>query len=564
MATNWIAATLLSGTATIAVAGTAVYSGLISPDLLNSFSSNLQPVATAPVTPGKAPEKPKAADTSQLAAIAPETSQPAKPAKIDPAPSSETLPAPKAPSFDIMRVEEDGSVLIAGKAEPGAKVQVIDGKGDILAETQAGPSGDFVALPDSTLEPGSHALNLLSTLEGKDPVRSAQGGIIQIPRQAGGNLLALVTEDGAASRILIKPKALEAKPEPVETKKPDEVAKQLPKPVQEPAPEPLVKPERTTTESPTETAAISEAPADPVLPAAEPSAEKQPPTENAKPALEKKQPIETASLAPEQAPVSPSVLVAVEAVEIEQGTVFVAGAAKPGAAVRVYIDDQPVGLTYGTADSRFLLSKNFQLKPGRHTVRADMIDGRSGKVISRAEVPLIHEVETAPVVAQTPNVVKSEPTQEIVIAKAEPAAPQPSAAPEPVAEPNTAKPQVKPASEDQSPKAPVAKATPKLASQAKAPSMSPATTTLAGVESSAVEEAPKVVAADAEPEEDVIRTGTSVIIKPGDNLWRISRKTYGRGIRYTTIYNANRDQIRNPSRIYIGQIFKIPELASQE
>ena len=61
----------------------------------------------------------------------------------------------------------------------------------------------------------------------------------------------------------------------------------------------------------------------------------------------------------------------------------------------------------------------------------------------------------------------------------------------------------------------------------------------------------------------VIKTGSAVIIKPGDNLWRISRKTYGRGIRYTTIYNANRDQIRDPNRIYIGQIFKIPEKAEQ-
>lgn len=50
----------------------------------------------------------------------------------------------------------------------------------------------------------------------------------------------------------------------------------------------------------------------------------------------------------------------------------------------------------------------------------------------------------------------------------------------------------------------------------------------------------------------------SVIIRRGDNLWTISRRTYGRGIRYTTIYTANKDQIRNPHRIYPGQVFMLP------
>ncbi|HSM41331.1 MAG TPA: LysM peptidoglycan-binding domain-containing protein [Afifellaceae bacterium] len=51
----------------------------------------------------------------------------------------------------------------------------------------------------------------------------------------------------------------------------------------------------------------------------------------------------------------------------------------------------------------------------------------------------------------------------------------------------------------------------------------------------------------------------SVIIRSGDNLWTISRRTYGRGIRYTTVYQANNDQIRNPHLIYPGQVFVLPE-----
>ena len=50
-----------------------------------------------------------------------------------------------------------------------------------------------------------------------------------------------------------------------------------------------------------------------------------------------------------------------------------------------------------------------------------------------------------------------------------------------------------------------------------------------------------------------------VIIRKGDNLWRISRRLYGEGIRYTTIYQANQGQIRNPDLIYPGQVFLTPE-----
>ncbi len=54
--------------------------------------------------------------------------------------------------------------------------------------------------------------------------------------------------------------------------------------------------------------------------------------------------------------------------------------------------------------------------------------------------------------------------------------------------------------------------------------------------------------------------GTVVFVQPGNSLWRIARRTYGRGVRYAVIYEANRDQIRNPDLIYPGQIFTLPRL----
>ncbi|KAA2213110.1 LysM peptidoglycan-binding domain-containing protein [Pseudoroseomonas oryzae] len=54
-----------------------------------------------------------------------------------------------------------------------------------------------------------------------------------------------------------------------------------------------------------------------------------------------------------------------------------------------------------------------------------------------------------------------------------------------------------------------------------------------------------------------IRPG-EVLVRPGNSLWRIARANYGRGTRYTIIYRANRSQIRDPGRIYPGQILALP------
>jgi len=56
----------------------------------------------------------------------------------------------------------------------------------------------------------------------------------------------------------------------------------------------------------------------------------------------------------------------------------------------------------------------------------------------------------------------------------------------------------------------------------------------------------------------VVSKIATTIVSRGDSLWRISRLTYGAGMRYAVVYKANRDQIRNPNRIYPGQIFVLP------
>ena len=46
----------------------------------------------------------------------------------------------------------------------------------------------------------------------------------------------------------------------------------------------------------------------------------------------------------------------------------------------------------------------------------------------------------------------------------------------------------------------------------------------------------------------------------GDNLWNIARAHYGEGFRYTMIFDANKDQIRDPNLIYPGQVFALPKV----
>ena len=55
----------------------------------------------------------------------------------------------------------------------------------------------------------------------------------------------------------------------------------------------------------------------------------------------------------------------------------------------------------------------------------------------------------------------------------------------------------------------------------------------------------------------------TAIVTRGDNLWRISHRIYGDGLRYTVIYGGNQDQIRDPNLIYPGQSFVLPPETGQ-
>lgn len=227
---------------------------------------------------------------------------------------------------------------------------------------------------------------------------------------------------------------------------------------------------------------------------------------------------EVAGIQPDATPVAP---VLIEAADVEADKLFIAGTGEAGMIVNLYLDGELLGKTNVSEKGAFLFEGRKRLSAGKYDIRADMSNSVSGKVVARAEVKLVHEPQVAeinPAPVETEQPVKKKKTISLLSL-------QGGAAKTVEPKENKVKPELKEIAEDE---------------------------TLPPAEPETVEV----------EEEKVIRTGSSVIIRRGDNLWRVARRNYGAGIRYTTIFDANRDQVRNPDLIYPGQVLKVPEGAN--
>lgn len=49
-------------------------------------------------------------------------------------------------------------------------------------------------------------------------------------------------------------------------------------------------------------------------------------------------------------------------------------------------------------------------------------------------------------------------------------------------------------------------------------------------------------------------------IQSGDTLWKIAKEFYGDGNQYQALFEQNREVIKDPDKIYPGQMIRIPEL----
>lgn len=596
------------------------------------------------------------------------------------------------PSFDVLRVEPDGSTVIAGKAEPGTTLDIMNGE-TVIASTQVGSTGDFAVILDNPLPVGDYQLTLRIT--GKDgAVRlSEEVATVSIPESADGELLAMVSKPGKASRIIAQP-AAPAAAEPVETAAATPDANDTGTPAATPD-QPAAAgtdtgaaaPAATATETAagTETGAATEgttemaaavAPSSgvetPALPEASallttsaPQVAGQGDAANAAgdtAASADAAPAAEVALASPEAPAVEAMpadaTVRVDAVEIEGDRIFIAGSATPGFKVEVSADGVAIGSDTADETGRFIVEATTELSVGDHIINADLMDKAGDNILLRATVPFnrpegealaavapaepanaaaqpqsapaqVESVAAAPAnneaAADSNQSAATETPGELILPDiaslskmredaagalsqlktmvsapdAADAAAVSEALEQAVSKLRSAAMADLPAGSSAEAKAiarsmrlqaeaALAALTPKADGQAAAGTAGSmvddlAAGDLAGMgelltqaETALAEPADMAGAAADVAEGQVAGTGQSgepktilqaplastpgaVIIRRGDTLWQISRRTYGEGVRYTTIYVANRSQIQNPDRIKPGQVFSVPE-----
>ena len=79
----------------------------------------------------------------------------------------------------------------------------------------------------------------------------------------------------------------------------------------------------------------------------------------------------------------------------EHGDMRLAGQAPPGARVRVYADNKPVGTATTGPDGRWTLAPQHPIAPGTHQLRLDQL-GTNGRVTARLELPFQREMAGQP------------------------------------------------------------------------------------------------------------------------------------------------------------------------
>ncbi|WP_337181707.1 LysM peptidoglycan-binding domain-containing protein [Shinella sp.] len=312
-------------------------------------------------------EKPAAEPAGEQAAKAEE-------APADPAASWVT------PAFDVLRVEPDGSTVIAGRGQPNTKLEIRNGD-TVVGKADIGPSGDFAAVFDHPLAAGDYQLTLATRDDKGASKTSEEVATVSVPRDGSGELLAMVSRPGEASRLITVPEAGQ-KPAAGAGETAQAAAGQAAGDVASAAGDLAATANETAAAAGQVAAAASEAAATAGAQAIQPAGEgAQPSADTANGA--------TAAQA------------RVSAVELEGERMFIAGTARPGALVRIYADDKLVGEAKADDEGRYVVDGRIDLSVGRHTVRADVMSADGSKVDFRASVPFDRpEGEQVAVVAQ--------------------------------------------------------------------------------------------------------------------------------------------------------------------
>lgn len=501
--------------------------------------------AETPKPAGNAEEKRAAIGGSEVPAdLNFDTHKPGEPRK----------PETDGPSLDIVRVEPSGDAVIAGRVAPNATVEILrDNKP--IASAKADPSGQFAIVPP-TLPTGNSELSYRSVAPDGTAVQGKESVAIVVAENRTTKPLVAVSTPDKPTAVLSQPDAPSGS-----------------------TPEQKIAEAKKTLSGKAEDKSQAVA----ALPEAKPDA---------------------------KAPTAAGTPVRIVSIDAQDGgRLDVTGVAPAGAAVRLYLNDTLVASGQAAADGKIAFTIGRGVQPGGYQVRIDQIEPGSGKVAHRAQVafafpasagPKVASRETAPIPARPEAERKPagdraprSPTAEIVAPtpppqapaaealaaarKPEPAKPaaQASASPPqpdrtetaPKREPETqAKSEPAPTPSEKaaqpkqdSPAVAVVSPKPEASPEGRvAASEAPKSTVSEGMKSDAPTPGTSAASTPDKPGAVFVPEISTAKITRGDNLWQISRKTYGNGLRYTVIFDANKEQIKDPDLIYPGQIFVLP------
>ena len=303
--------------------------------------------------------QPEIADTPMETTQAPEQGvETPAPAPEVVAEVAEPPQAPQVPEFDTFRVEPDGSMVIAGRAEPGQTVDVMLA-GVAIDRVEADGSGSFVSLPVAGPSEQPRRLSLLADPEGA----------------AIASTTSYIVAPIAAPVVVAAAPAPEAEEDAPPTEEAEVAA---------------VAPEQ------------GDAPEAPVAPVADvPVASPAPPTVLQADA----DGVRVVQAAPtvENPAVDPNV--ALDAITYDpDGEVQLSGRATGDGAVQVYIDNEPVTASPVTEGGDWRIDLP-EIDTGVYTLRIDEVD-EAGDVVSRLETPFKREEpeEVAAVLAEETSV----------------------------------------------------------------------------------------------------------------------------------------------------------------
>ncbi len=422
------------------------------------------------------------------------------------------------PTFDIARVEPDGSTLVAGRGAPKSKIILLN-DGENIGETVSNGNGEWVIIVDKPITAATASLSLVGFLPNGTPIESKASLTIALRndepaktdnadvKDSVANAANVTTGVDSVIKVIVDKttdtantvadNAKEVANETTEVavtmadKTTDAVAATVADAI-----ETVVDVIETTEDKTTDiVTAATETASDAIKAKTDEIANTQENITDTKPVTNLDAPLVVLTEKGKPSKILQGAGVGAKNNEMtfnsldynDKGEIIFSGDAKPNEIVRVYVNDEFVGEAKSNADGRWALNDGYIMQPGANEMRFDQVDD-DGKVIARRVTNITMPKLSQPVL-ETASLTKE---------------------PSDAGDTNT----------------PAEDATPN-----------------AGDDNNTVQK-PK--------------TGRAVIVW-GDSLWNISQKIYGKGELYTTIFKANQSQILNPDLIYPGQVFILPD-----